>query len=265
MRQSVFTKSSMLTSFLVAMMLVAIIAVFQSFQLDQLTRSNDTSSVAQLKQREEGIGFKLQIWKNIPTFGFRNLLADWTFLDFLQYFGDTKIRRQIGYEISPDFFKVIIDRDPLFIETYLYLTNTVSMYAGQPETAVELLEQGLNYMSPTVPKNSYLVWRYKGTDELLFLGNSDAAQQSFATAADWARALDTPESLSMADLSQQTADFLAQDPDSQLAQINAWMQVLLRAVDDQVREIAVTNIEALDGEIVVTEGGQVTVRYRLQE
>ena len=38
--------------------------------------------------------------KNLPSFGFDNLIADWTFLKFLQYFGDDEARDVTGYDLA---------------------------------------------------------------------------------------------------------------------------------------------------------------------
>ncbi|NEZ66545.1 hypothetical protein D0962_27930 [Leptolyngbyaceae cyanobacterium CCMR0082] len=207
----------------------------------------------------------LQLISASPVFGFDNLVSCWVFLRFLQYFGDFDTRDFIGYGLSPDFFEVIVERDPYFMDTYLYLTNAVSVYAGQPQTAISLMDKGLRVMSPDLPARSYFIWRYKGTDQLLFIGDNQAAQASFQTAADWATQSSDPEAPLVARLSQRTADFLATDPNSKPAVINGWMNVLSRAIDDNVRQEAIAQIEALGGKVLVAEDGQVTVRYNPNE
>ena len=117
-------------------------------------------------------------------------------------------------------------------------------------------------MSPeTIPK-SYLVWRYKATDELLFVGDTQAAKESHETAVDWAERSSDPDADFIAKLSRQTAAFLATDPNSKPAQFNSWSQVLLRATDNTIRQEAIAQIEALGGVVLVSENGQVTVRYK---
>ncbi|HEY9655564.1 MAG TPA: hypothetical protein V6C50_08720 [Crinalium sp.] len=37
------------------------------------------------KQAEQQEAVRLRLLKQLPTFGFNNLVADWTFLNFLQY------------------------------------------------------------------------------------------------------------------------------------------------------------------------------------
>lgn len=239
--------------------------LLQYHNLQNLKTPSEPLSAAQLNQQEATISLRLSFLKWLPTFGFQNLMADWTFLNFIQYFGESEERAIAGYANSTDFFNVIIDRDPRFMGAYLYLTNTVSVYAGQPKEAIRLMEQGLATMAPNIPPKSYLVWRYKGIDEMLFTGDNQAAQQSFEMAADWADQASDDESTYVAQASRQTAAFLATDPNSRPALISGWMSVLNRAIDDNVRQEAIDQIEALGGQVLVANDGQVTVRYQTEQ
>lgn len=240
-------------------------ASIQLSELKRLTQRGDiVSRQEELKLQNTAQSLQLSLLKKVPDFGFSNLFANWSYLDFLQYFGDDIVRDIIGYEVSPDFFEIITGRDPRFFEAYIYLTNSVSIYAAQPQKSVDLMSQGLQFMAPGLPQQSYIVWRYKGTDEMLFLGNNTAAENSYRMSAAWASQLDTPEADMIAERSAQTADFLAEDPNSRGAQINAWLEVYLRAVDDTIRSLARSNIEALGGTLLFSQRGQVSVRYRLE-
>ena len=130
---------------------------------------------------------------------------------------------------------------------------------------IALLEKGLTSMAPNLPKRSYFIWRHKGTDELLFVGDTQSARESYHTAAVWAEQSDDEDAAFVAQLSYKTAEFLATDPNSKPAQIGAWSDVLLRATDDNIRQKAVEQIEALGGKILAAENGQVTVRYNPDE
>lgn len=122
------------------------------------------------------------------------------------------------------------------------------------------MEKGLKSLSPKAPPKSYYVWRYKGTDELLFLGDSQAARKSFEKAAEWASVYADPESQNVAAISRQTAQFLARNPNSKYAQVGAWSMVLQNAVDDRTRQIAISRIEGLGGKVVVTPEGEVRIQ-----
>lgn len=124
-----------------------------------------------------------------------------------------------------------------------------------PERAIALSEKGLKSLSPSVPDKSYYVWRYKGVDELLFLGDAKAAQKSFATAANWASKFSDAESQMIANTSQRTAEFLSQNPNSKYAQIATWAIVLNNQIDERTRKRAIREIEALGGKVITTPEG----------
>ncbi|MBT9311360.1 hypothetical protein [Leptothoe kymatousa] len=250
--------------------ILIVLGILQLSSLQELKISSKKISVLDVETEEALNAANLSFLKRVPIFGFRNLLADWTLLNFVQYFGESETRELAGYSHAPDFFEIIIDRDPLFLGAYLYLTNTVSVYAGQPQDSIRLMDQGLQSMAPNLPPRSYFVWRYKGIDEMLFTGDNTAAQQSFEMAAKWAEQSLGNEAIRneasyIAQVSQQTAEFLATDPNSKPALINGWMSVLNRAIDNHVRKTAIDNIESLGGQVLVAENGQVTVRYRTDD
>lgn len=207
----------------------------------------------------------LQFISTAPVFGFENLVSSWIFLRFLQYFGNSNQREQQGYGLSVDFFEIIVDKDPKFVDSYLYLSHSVSIYAGKPLDTVRLMEKGLSSMTPESTPRGFFVWRNKAVDELLFLGDNQSAKISHEMAADWAEQSADPEAKLVARLSRQTASFLATDPNSKSAQISSWSQILARAIDDNLRQEAITRIQSLGGEILRAQNGQVTVRYNPNE
>jgi len=182
------------------------------------------------------------------------------FLNFLQYFGDDDARAVTGYDLGPDYFEIIVDHDPRFLGAYTSLSTSISLYAGRPEESVALMEKGLKAMSPHIPLKSYYVWRYKGVDELLFLGDTQAARQSFEKAAEWASTYSDEESQYVAALSRKTAQFLARNPKSKSAQVVAWTMVLNYATDDRTRKIAISRIEALGGKVTITPEGKLMIQ-----
>ncbi|MGF1536859.1 MAG: hypothetical protein ACFB4J_10305 [Elainellaceae cyanobacterium] len=206
---------------------------------------------AESRQRQQ-----LQTLRQVPTFGFRNLVADWVMLQFIQYFGDFEARRQRGYGLSPDYFDIILSRDPYFRDAYLFLSASGTLYAGQPQRTVEIFERELTHLAPTTPERAYVLWRYKGSDELLFLGDAEAAAESFATAAAWGSAYEDPESEAIAAQSQQMAEFLRENPDSRAAQISAWGIVLTNAFDQRTQQLAIQQIEQLGARVEVDGSGQ---------
>lgn len=203
---------------------------------------------AEVIQRE-----RLQLWQHLPVLGFENLVASWTFLNFIHYFGNREARRVTGYTVTPDFFDVIVRRDPFFRLPYQFLSSSVTLFAGQPTATVRLLERGLAAMTPTFPTDSFWLWRYKAVDELLFLGDTDAAIQSLEKAVEWAQQSPAPDAERSAYIARQTAQFLQQDPDSRQVRANAWALVWNNAIDEEVRQYAQAQIESLG--FLVTRNG----------
>ena len=230
----------------------------QYAQLQKQTGQNQLSPT-QIENSVRSEALSLQLLARLPSLGFDNLMASWVFLRFLQYFGDDEARQQTDYSLSPQYFEVIIDRDPLFTDIYPYLFTSVSLYEGRPEQAVALTDQALAAMSPEFPPQGYYIWRNKAIDEFLLLEDVEKAIQSHLTAAAWAEQSGDPEGLAVAQISRQTAEFLKTDPDSRIAKSLAWSNIILRAVDERARQFAIEKIAEIGGEVTITEGGAVRV------
>lgn len=230
--------------------------------LNKIINKSKTASIEELRREVAAEKARLNLIQKIPNLGFSNLIADWTLLSFLQYFGDDIARDRTGFELSPNYFEIIVDRDPHFLKSYLFLSTSVSLFAGEPEKAIALMAKGLNSLTPEQP-GAYYVWRYKGTDELLFLGNTEKAERSFAKAAEWASEFSDPESQNIAALSRKTAEFLADDPDISVAQEGAWAMVLVNTLntgDERTRKRVIDRIEAQGGKVIISPKGAVTVQ-----
>jgi tetratricopeptide (TPR) repeat protein len=241
------------------------IVYLQTHQLATLKYQRKSQTKAILQQEEASSKAQLAIAKTLPTFGFDNLVADWHFIDFIQYFGDTEVRQKAGYKSAMEQFDAILDRDPRFLYAYFYLSSTGSLYAGEPERSVALMSRGLKSLSPQVPDRGYYIWRLKAVDELLFLGRVADARNSMQNAANWARQHPDREAQNVARLSQGTATYLARNPKSKKAQFDAWNMVLGAAVDDFVIKRAIAEIRAMGGKVTVTPTGELNVTAPVQD
>ncbi|MBD1838944.1 hypothetical protein H6F78_23380 [Coleofasciculus sp. FACHB-64] len=257
--------SRSIVTFCVTLACVLAIGVLQVSQLNRLRIGAKTTSQQNLNREVDTERLRLNLLQKTPSFGFYNIFADWVMLGFLSYFGDDTAREETGYNLSPEYFEIIVDRDPRFLQAYLVLSTSISMYAGMPEKSVALMQKGLHSLSPKALPRSYYVWRYKGTDELLFLGDAQAARKSFEKAAEWASVYEDPESKNVAAISRQTAQFLARNPNSKSAQVGAWTMILQNAVDDRTRKIAISRIEVLGGKVIITPEGGVQVQLPEQD
>ncbi|MEC4887548.1 MAG: hypothetical protein SAL70_40505 [Scytonema sp. PMC 1070.18] len=254
-----------MTAFFTACVCMLGVSWLQLPRMQKLLFSNKTISIETLQREVHSEQLRLNLLKKMPAFGYDNLIANWVYLSFLQYFGDEEVRAKTGYSLSPDFFEVILARDPRFINAYLSLSSSTSMYAGVPERSIELTEKGLQSLSPFAPERSYYVWRYKGIDELLFLGHSQAAKQSFEKAAEWANQHSDQDSKNVAYISQKTTEFLNRNPDSKFARIATWTMVLNNQVDEKTGQRATREIEALGGKVITHPDGTYKVQLPQQD
>lgn len=249
--------------YLVLLLGIIAIGALQLPQLRKIEQKGQALSPAELKKAEQSEKTSLALLQKLPTFGFDNLVADWTILEFFEYFGDDEARAVTGYDLSLDYFNVIIDRDPRFLAAYNGLATSGSIYAAKPKETNALIEKGLQSVTPKVPFRSYYILRHKGINEILFLSNAqEEAKKSFETAAKWASSYSDEESQYVAELSRQTAQFLANNPESKTAKVSAWTMVLqtIPASDESTRKRAIREIEKLGGNVVQTPEGNWTVQ-----
>ena len=239
------------SSWIVALAAIASIVQMQKSNLTNIAESKlDYESYIKAESVERA---NISLLATMPSFGFNNLIADWAVLRFLQYFGDTEARQATDYSLSTEFFKTVVKHDPNFTSAYFRLAPAVTLKAARPEETVSILEEGLSQISPERYRANYL-WVYKAIDELLFLGDTQAAIKSFQTAAEWSSMInDTPREES----ARRTAQFLANDPDSKTVQVGAWFTVWTGAPDIETRNLAQQNIERLGGRLEIREDGRV--------
>jgi hypothetical protein len=213
-------------------------------------------SAASFKQEAQQEALRLKMLKTIPSFGFDNLIADWTFLKFLQYFGDDEARYVTGYNLSQDYFDIVTQRDPRWADIYLFLSTAISFYQGKPETAVNLMERGTRALtvSPQIHSQSWMVWRTKGLDELLLLGDIPESIRSHEMAADWVEG--SPEGPKLAPLFRATAEYLRRDPDSVLVRFTAWSTVYAQTTDKLVRQRAKQALVKLGAQVQKDKNGK---------
>ncbi len=198
---------------------------------------------------------RLDLLKRIPSGGFDNLIGNWAFLDYLQYFGDEDTRNATGYRLNDDYFEVMIRRDPRFLEIYPFLSAGVSYYLGQPETAIALMEEATKSLSPQVQSQSFWIWRFMALDRLLLTGDIPGAIRNLETAASWAE--QTPGQESYGPFFRQAAEALRQDPDSRAVRIYGWQSVFREAVDEPIRQRAEQELLKLGLRKVTDEEGNI--------
>ena len=235
-----------------------LIATAQRLRLNSLKVESNERSRSQLQREVAQEALELNFLEVVPNFNFKNLMANWSFIKFLIYFGDDLAREHTGYELTPEYFKITLQEDPRFIPAYFSMSASLSLYLGRADFSAEMTQQGLQRLSPKDPLGSYYIWRYLGTDQLLFLGEGQAAEQSFTRATEWAREYSDPESQFIAQISSATAQFLKSNVQSKQAQFQAWQLVLFNATDDRTRQRAIASMEELGGRVILDSDGRVT-------
>jgi len=200
----------------------------------------------------------LDVQSRIPNLGFDNLLADWTLLKFIQYFGDEPARKETSYELIPQFFQIIVNNDPRFTQAMLMLSSANSLYALSPQTTVKLLNQSLKSITPQINPLAPYVWTYKGVDEMLFLGQTKTAQRSYEMGAKWAE--ERGDTVA-AKRNTETANFLAKNPNSKKARVIAWMSILTGAITESTKQRAIQEIIALGGKVNINAKGELVINF----
>ena len=228
----IFPKLEKVTSFIV---LFSFLGVVYSLQKEHINKTQRKIEARNYEEQIESAHISLNTQKLIPTFGFDNLRADLTYLQFVQYFGDEEARKQTGYGLVSSYFETVNDYDPNFTQANLMFSVANSMYAGQPEKTVAMMEKVLESSSPDL-EDTYLIWFSKGLDELLFLGDNQAALNSHYNST---KSLMNRENIDLNDLAirnitqanQGKIKYLNTNPDTTKAQILAWQTVLPNVVD----------------------------------
>jgi tetratricopeptide (TPR) repeat protein len=234
----------------------AVIVFLQTRTVSKFQQGHALSRFSQEKN-EQILFLNLTQW--LPRLGFENIIADWIYLNFIQYFGDTSAREITGYDLSSDFFQKIIELDPRFVNSYLLLEPATTLFAGKPEKSVEIMSKGVKSLSPSIP-NAYLVWIYKAVDELLFLKEAKAAQKSYKIAAEWALKNKDQLSQQIGRQAKETALFLNRNPNSNNAQISSWLMILSNAKDKKTAQLALDKIRSLGGDVKI-EGNKLSVKF----
>ncbi|WP_249369386.1 hypothetical protein [Acaryochloris marina] len=238
---------------------IATLQLTKVTEIQAKTEATKPTTVYLLESEQEKAN--LAFIKNLPSFGFDNLVADWTFLRFLQYFGEKDARQKIGYALTPKYFEIFVDRNPKFTQPYKFMSPATSIFAGRPDQSVTLIEKGLKSLSPKISPDAYSLWVSKASDEILFLGDNQAARNSYLKAAQWAQDSSEPEAQRIGAIVAKTAEFLKDNPDSKKARVSAWLMILNSAPDEETRQRSISEIQALGGQIKVTEQNTLKIQF----
>lgn len=235
----------------------------QQQSLNRQLRSQTPESDRLWVEREQR---KLRALQKLPPsgFGFNNLLADYVFISFLQYYGDdlARVEHQTGYGLSKEYFQIIVDRKPYFFGSHSYMTSSVGILGGEPQTSIELLDKILTKLEPERFPLTYSVWQRKAIDEMLFLGDNKKAKESTLKAIEaMDRAKFPPEYREALEgiktILLQRVEFLSGEFDSIKARRLGWFTILNNAPDLRIRKIAVAELQKVGVAIEISPEGEV--------
>jgi len=217
-----------------------------------------TQYLAQEEQENQA----LKIFEHLPSLGMQNLFGDWLYLKFIQYFGDNLAREKTGYELCPTYFKNVVEKDPRFVNALINLDVCASIFAGRPLQSIEYLNDSVKQIQPkmeAVTIRPYYVWRSLGIALLLFLGKPLEAANSYRNAINWAKSYQDKDSQRFIDNLQKSIDYLEKNPNSKMAQIGAWVNVLNTNPDEKTFKRVVQEIETLGGKVETSPSGRIQV------
>ena len=217
----------------------AAIAGIIAIQIPRLQSITATTIATEESQRQEAV--RLSLLNRSPSFGFDNMMANWVFLNLVQYDGDSETRKQVGYPLAPMYFDTMTRLDPRFVSSYIFLSGIMSYQMGKPEEAIALMNRGTDALTPQADPRAFLVWRLKGLDQLLMLGDAASAAKSYDQAGDWALQSTEAETRQTGPIFKQTAEFLRTDPNNKTLLLWSWTTIFDQAIvtrDEKTQERA---------------------------
>lgn len=115
-------------------------------------------------------------------FGMDNLVADWYWLQYVQYFGDTKAREKTNFDYCDDYLELVTAIDPKFVKAYAAASYAVAGMQEDPDKALKILSRGI-LLNPSAPDSWELYRNYAGV-AFLYKKDLPTAAKYFIKAAD---------------------------------------------------------------------------------
>jgi tetratricopeptide (TPR) repeat protein len=209
------------------------------------------SDVASLRQshQSESVDFVVVAGESLPSFGFRNIIADFYWLQFLQYYGDNKARSRSGYRFSYDYLKAITDRDPHFDTAYLFVNLAVTYQMGRPDLSEKLFLKGI-----ASNPNSYQIWQARGFLHFLYTGDLKKAAYAFRRNAGLAVAQEGNAKQRWANYWIGIAKAIeVPDIDTRYTRRKIWEEIYANTSDKQVKKMALVHLKPL-GAVALPDG-----------
>jgi len=160
----------------------------------------------------------------LTSLGFDRILADFFWLSFVGYLGDSGKRRLDHFELADRYIELIVGLDPQFLDAYWFAAFTIGGELRNPKRASEILEAGIE----ANPDSWHLPF-IAGINQYLYAGNEVLAAKYYRVAAKYPGA---PEWL------LRQAQILDSDAPHLVKQADSWMNICRCAQAVAVREHA---------------------------
>jgi tetratricopeptide (TPR) repeat protein len=190
----------------------------------------------------------------LPDFGNRDLVADFLWLRFIQYFGDSSVRAKSGYGLSYKYLKTITDRDPHFDNAYRIANLAVAYRMGRTDLADALLAKGIQ----ANPK-SYLIWQTRGFLHFLYTGNIPKAVYCFRRNAGIAVAVGGNSQQHWGNYWFAMSKYLEVSKSNDWTRRQIWAEVYANSSDTSTQALALTQLAKLG--VSLNKDGRLFARY----
>ncbi|MEM9008401.1 MAG: hypothetical protein AAGE59_33440 [Cyanobacteria bacterium P01_F01_bin.86] len=190
---------------------------------------------------------------SLKNLGLNGLSSSLLWLDFVQYYGSVE-RQVTGYQLSDMYLTLMTESEPRFTKPYDIATSALAFRSAQPERALEILNHGLNHVSPEISPSAYILPFEAGTISFLYLGDGDGGRRNYQLAADWFEESTGESAQHWRDIGNR----LFENPRSRRVQFDVWSHAYNVNPDPDAREFILARLAEL-GEVRRYPDGRVNV------
>jgi hypothetical protein len=165
------------------------------------------------------------------SLGYDRLLADYYWLEFVQYVGDTVPRERDRYAQASRYIDLIVTLDPQLVQAYYFAAFIIGKEQNRPKEAAEFIERGMRANQD----NWYLPF-LAGVNQYLYAHNEEEASRYYRLASTYPKA---PTWLA------RQADILKAKIPSSIKEINIWDGLYTSAKDSESKEKARAKLYSL--------------------
>lgn len=165
------------------------------------------------------------------SLGFDQLLADFYWLCFVQYMGDTEARKIDHYADAEKYADIVASLDPKFLKVYYFSAFIIGSEQHRPDLAAEIIDRGI----AANQDNWYLPF-IAGINQYLYAHDEVRAAKYYRMAAKFP---DAPKWLG------RQAEILEAKIPSLIKETNVWDSIYRSSSDSVVRERARAKLATL--------------------